>query len=116
MRSYLPLLVVLASTCLLTALAYGASAWLAVRRLALTTQPFLSGGELAEHAMSRYHARWYAMSLLFLAFDVEMLFMYPWALVVAQVGLSAIVEMFGFLLVLLAGVVYAWREGVLRWS
>jgi len=110
------MIVVLASTCLLAALAYGASALLAVRRLPSTSPPFLSGGELTEHAMSRYHARWYALTLLFLAFDVEMLFMYPWALVVAKVGLSAIVEMFGFLLVLLAGVVYAWREGVLRWS
>jgi NADH-quinone oxidoreductase subunit A len=115
-RPYLPLLVVLLSTCLVVALGYGVSALLAVRRLPLTSTPFLSGGELAEHAMSRYHARWYAMSLLFLAFDVEMLFMYPWALVVAQVGTSSIVEMFGFLLVLLAGVLYAWREGVLRWS
>lgn len=116
MRSYLPLLVVLLSTCLLVALSYGASALLAFRRLPLTAGPFLSGGEVTEHAMSRYHVCWYTLSLLFLTFDVEMLFMYPWTLVVAKVGMSAIVEMFGFLLVLLAGVLYAWREGVLRWS
>jgi NADH-quinone oxidoreductase subunit A len=78
--------------------------------------PFLSGNRPAQHAMSRFHVRWYALTLLFLAFDVEMLFMYPWALVVAEVGAAAIVEMFGFLGVLMAGVVYAWREGALRWS
>jgi NADH-quinone oxidoreductase subunit A len=82
----------------------------------LRAGPFLSGHRPAQHAMSRFHIRWYALTLLFLAFDVEMLFMYPWALVVAQVGTAAIVEMFGLLGVLMAAVVYAWREGALRWS
>jgi len=52
---------------------------------------------------------------LFLAFDVEMLFMYPWAVIVARAGPSAVVEMFAFLGVLLVAVVWAWREGALRW-
>ncbi|MQY07898.1 NADH-quinone oxidoreductase subunit A [Actinomadura macrotermitis] len=78
--------------------------------------PFLSGARPEEHAMSRYHVRWYAVTLLFLAFDMEMVFMYPWALVVASVGAKAVVEMFAFLGLLMAGVLYAWREGALRWS
>ncbi|MDD9205757.1 NADH-quinone oxidoreductase subunit A [Georgenia sp. 10Sc9-8] len=78
--------------------------------------PFLSGSVPEEHALSRFHARWYPMTLLFLAFDVEMLFMYPWAVVVAEMGASAVVEMFIFLGVLMAGVVWAWREGALRWT
>jgi len=69
-----------------------------------------------EHALSRYHARWYAATLLFLAFDIEMLFMYPWSTVVVTEGLSAVVEMFLFLGVLLVGVFWAWREGALRWA
>ena len=48
--------------------------------------PFVSGWEPAAHALSRYHVRWYPLTLLFLAFDVEMLFMYPWAVVVGRVG------------------------------
>lgn len=82
----------------------------------LRAGPFLSGERPAQHAVSRFHVRWYALTMLFLAFDVEMLFMYPWALVVAQAGAKAVVEMFAFLGVLMAGVVYAWREGALRWS
>jgi NADH:ubiquinone oxidoreductase subunit 3 (subunit A) len=82
----------------------------------LRAAPFLSGHRPTQHAMSRFHVRWYTLTLLFLAFDVEMLFMYPWALVVAEMGADAIVEMFGLLGVLMAGVVYAWREGALRWS
>lgn len=77
--------------------------------------PFLSGWEPTEHALSRFHVRWYPLTLLFLAFDVEMLFMYPWAVVVARVGGSAVVEMFVFLGLLMAGVLWAWREGALRW-
>lgn len=81
----------------------------------LVQAPFLSGWEAQEHALSRYHARWYPLTLLFLAFDVEMLFMYPWTVVVADVGFGAVIEMFLFLGVLMAGVVWAWREGALRW-
>ena len=77
--------------------------------------PYLSGGRQAEHALSRYHVRWYPLTLLFLAFDVEMLFMYPWAVVVARIGGGAVVEMFVFLGLLMVGVLWAWREGALRW-
>ncbi|MEV4674713.1 MULTISPECIES: NADH-quinone oxidoreductase subunit A [Actinomadura] len=78
--------------------------------------PFLSGARPAEHALSRYHVRWYTVSMVFLAFDMEMVFMFPWALVVASVGVKAVVEMFVFLALLLVGVLYAWREGALRWA
>ncbi|MEV3979010.1 NADH-quinone oxidoreductase subunit A [Nonomuraea sp. NPDC049758] len=78
--------------------------------------PFLSGARPREHAVSRFHVRWYAVTLVFLAFDMEMVFMYPWALVVAEVGLPAVVEMFAFLGLLLVGVLYAWREGAFRWA
>ncbi len=78
--------------------------------------PYLSGEAPTTHALSRYHVRWYPLTLLFLAFDVEMLFMYPWAVVVARVGASAVVEMFVFLGLLMVGVLWAWREGALRWT
>ncbi len=88
----------------------------AISSATLFVGPFLSGGIAGEHAVSRYHARWYAVTLLFLAFDVEMLFMYPWALVVADIGASAIIEMFVLLALLAVGVLYAWREGALEWA
>lgn len=82
----------------------------------LTAEPFLSGAPPREHALSRFHVRWYTVSLLFLAFDMEMVFMYPWALVVSEVGVGAVVEMFAFLGLLLTGVAYAWRQGALEWA
>ncbi|WP_223166257.1 NADH-quinone oxidoreductase subunit A [Nonomuraea sp. SYSU D8015] len=60
--------------------------------------------------------RWYAVTLVFLAFDMEMIFMYPWALVVADIGAAAVAEMFLFLGLLMVGVIYAWREGAFRWA
>ncbi|MDT0303695.1 NADH-quinone oxidoreductase subunit A [Streptomonospora wellingtoniae] len=82
----------------------------------LEREPYMGGGAVTEHAVSRFHVRWYAVTLLFLAFDMEMVFMYPWVLVVAEKGVHVVVEMFAFLAVLLAAVVYAWREGAFRWS
>ena len=91
--------------------------WLAgVTRSPLRAVPFSGGLPPAEYAVSRFHVRWYTITMLFLAFDMEMIFMYPWTLVISAVGASSVIEMFTFLAVLLAGVAYAWREGALRWA
>ncbi len=88
----------------------------AVSARPLISQPYLGGWVPEQHALCRYHARYYPVTLLFLAFDVEMLFMYPWAAVVSRLGAGAVVEMFVFLGVLGAGVLWAWREGAFRWA
>ncbi|MFI2433569.1 NADH-quinone oxidoreductase subunit A [Streptomyces sp. NPDC018693] len=95
---------------------YAAAWWVRTVSEPLDAQPFGCGLEPVEHAVSRFHVRWYAVTMLFLAFDMEMVFMYPWVKVISAMGPSAVVEMFTFLAVLLAGVVYAWREGALRWT
>ncbi|MCL6734837.1 NADH-quinone oxidoreductase subunit A [Streptomyces neyagawaensis] len=95
---------------------YGLGLWLAAARTPLETGPFSGGFGPGEHAVSRFHVRWYPVTMIFLAFDMEMLFMYPWAKVVSEVGTPAVVEMFLFLGVLFAAVAYAWREGALRWT
>ena len=90
--------------------------WTAVSASPFDVEPWLSGHRPSEHALSRFHARWYTASVVFLAFDVEMLFMYPWAVVVGRLGPGAVVEMFGFLLMLLLAVGWARREGAFRWA
>jgi NADH:ubiquinone oxidoreductase subunit 3 (subunit A) len=115
MAEYLGIVAMLVLGLLAVAAVYVSNRGAAVSGTVLVSQPFLSGWQPQEHALSRYHARWYPATLLFLAFDVEMLFMYPWALVVAEDGLVAVAEMFLFLGVLLVAVVWAWREGALRW-
>ena len=78
--------------------------------------PFVGGYPMRVHAWSRFHARYYAMALLFLAFDMEMVFMYPWAVVFAREGLKALVEMVMFIAILLLGIAYAWRERAFDWA
>lgn len=77
--------------------------------------PFTGGREPRTHAWNRYHARYYPMALVFLAFDMEMVFMYPWAVVFRSEGLIAMVEMGMFIAILLLGVLYAWRERAFEW-
>ena len=115
MSTYISIAVLLAVALLTVGGLYLVARYTAVAPDPLERLPFLSGWAPEEHALSRYHARWYPLTLIFLAFDVEMLFMYPWALVVANDGIGAVVEMFVFLGVLMVGVVWAWREGALRW-
>jgi NADH-quinone oxidoreductase subunit A len=78
--------------------------------------PFAGGLPPQVHAWSRYHARYYAMALLFLAFDMEMVFMYPWAIVFVREGLTALTEMLMFIVILTLGILYAWREKALEWA
>ena len=78
--------------------------------------PFAGGRPPEVHAWSRYHVRYYAMALLFLAFDMEMVFMYPWAVVFVQEGTKAFAEMLMFIVILVLGILYAWREGALEWA
>lgn len=78
--------------------------------------PFLGGGIPQTHAWQRYHARYYSMTLLFIAFEMEMMFMYPWAVVFVAEGMKALMDMGMFLAILSIGILYAWREGVFRWQ
>ncbi len=113
---YLGVLSMLAVAGVAVASLYAVHRLTAVSPDVILSLPFHSGWQPEEHALSRYHARWYVATLLFLAFDVEMLFMYPWAVVVADLGVSAVIEMFLFLGALVVAVVWVWREGGLRWA
>ena len=115
MNGFVPALLLLTVAGVLALSAYGVAHLVRVRPVAAAAGPFLSGYSAAEHAFSRFHVRWYPLAMIYLAFEMEMLFMYPWTLVVSTVGATAVIEMFLFLGILLAGVAYAWREGALRW-
>ncbi len=76
--------------------------------------PFAGGTLAPEPVWLRYHVRYYALALLFLAFDMEMAFMYPWATVYRTLGLTALLDMGVFLVILFLGILYGWSEGALR--
>ncbi|MET0276395.1 MAG: NADH-quinone oxidoreductase subunit A [Acidimicrobiia bacterium] len=62
------------------------------------------------------NVRYYVYALLFVMFDVEAVFIFPWAVKVEQLGVFGLVEMIVFIVILALGLVYAWRKGVLRWA
>lgn len=64
----------------------------------------------------RFHARYYIFALLFVVFDVETIFLYPWAASFQKLGGAAFAEMLIFLGILVVGLAYAWRKKVLRWE
>ena len=76
--------------------------------------PATSGKLSPEPVWVRYHVRYYGYALLFLAFDMEMAFMYPWAVVYQELGLVALLDMGVFLMVLFLGLLYGWSQGGLR--
>lgn len=63
----------------------------------------------------RFRAQYYVYALIFVVFDIEAAFLFPWAVAYKRLGLYALVEMVLFLAILLVGLIYAWRKGALRW-
>ena len=64
----------------------------------------------------RFSVKFYMVAMLFIVFDIEMVFMIPWAVAFRQLGLFGLVEMLVFILILLVGYVYAWKRGALEWD
>jgi NADH-quinone oxidoreductase subunit A len=67
-------------------------------------------------ARERYSVQFYVVAMLFLLFDVEAIFLFPWAVVFRELRLVAFVEMLVFIGVILAGFVYVWKKGALEWD
>ncbi|MFQ5880813.1 MAG: NADH-quinone oxidoreductase subunit A [Dehalococcoidia bacterium] len=66
-------------------------------------------------ARTQVHFRYYLFAILFLIFDIEAVFLFPWAVTFVEIGQAAFYEMLLFIIVLGFGLLYAWRKGVLRW-
>jgi len=63
----------------------------------------------------QFNVGYYLFALIFLVFDVELVFMYPWAVVVKETGVPALIEIIVFMFILFMGFLYAWRKGALEW-
>ena len=79
-------------------------------------QPFECGNAPTGSAFGRFSVRFYMTAILFILFDVEVVFLYPWALLFRDLGMFGLVEMLTFMLVLGIGLLYAWRKGALEWD
>lgn len=78
--------------------------------------PYECGFEAFEDARARFDVRYYLIAILFIVFDLEIAFLFPWALVFDAIGMEAIVAMAVFLGILVIGFVYEWKKGALEWE
>jgi NADH-quinone oxidoreductase subunit A len=79
-------------------------------------EPYECGIETTGDARDRYSIRYYLIAMLFVIFDVETVFMFPWAVIMGRLALFGLIEMIVFILILVIGYVYAWRQGALEWA
>jgi NADH-quinone oxidoreductase subunit A len=79
-------------------------------------EPYECGIEPETDPRDRYSIRYYLIAMLFVIFEVETVFMYPWAVSLDSLALFGLIEMLVFLFILVVGYVYAWRKGALEWQ
>ena len=79
-------------------------------------QVFECGKPPTGPARERFSVRFYLVAILFIVFDVEVVFLYPWAIVFRRLGVPGLVEMVVFIGVLAAGLGYVWKKGALAWD
>ncbi len=75
-----------------------------------------SGNDPFGESHVRFNIRFYLFALMFVIFDVETVFLYPWAVAYDKLGLFALVEMLIFVALLVVGLIYAWKKKVLKWN
>jgi NADH-quinone oxidoreductase subunit A len=78
--------------------------------------PYESGSPLFSDARIQFPMRYYIIAMLFVIFDIEVIFMIPWAIRFQSLGLLGLIEMLVFIGILLAGFWYAWKKGALEWD
>ncbi|MCS7169079.1 MAG: NADH-quinone oxidoreductase subunit A [Candidatus Kapabacteria bacterium] len=80
----------------------------------LTT--YESGMEPVRTARERFSVKFYMVAMVFIVFDIEIVFMYPWAVQFRELGVTGLAAMALFIAVLLVGLVYVWQKGILQWE
>ncbi|HET6385828.1 MAG TPA: NADH-quinone oxidoreductase subunit A [Armatimonadota bacterium] len=117
MEQWLPVLIIFG---LAAAVAVGlstASQWLGLKRPnADKLRPYECGVPPVGDANERHSVRFYLIGMLFILFDVEIIFLYPWAAVYRSLKLFGLIEMLIFIAILVLGYIYAWKKGALDWQ
>jgi NADH-quinone oxidoreductase subunit A len=114
---YLTILIYMGAVVLLAAAILGMSAWVGVKRPTREKlSPYECGIQPVGDARQRFSVSFYLVGMLFILFDVEAVFLYPWAVVYKELRWFGFLEMFLYIVILLAGYVYIWKKGALDWS
>jgi NADH:ubiquinone oxidoreductase subunit 3 (subunit A) len=78
-------------------------------------EPYECGIPTSGTSWIQFNVGYYLFALIFLVFDVELVFMYPWAVAVKKIGMVGLVEIIVFMFILFMGLLYAWKKGALKW-
>ena len=115
---YAPVFLLLFVSGAIAALFYGAATFLGRHKKpnAEKMQPFECGSESSGGRHLKLSVKFYLTAILFVVFDIESVFIYPWAIHFRDLGWLGLAEMLGFLLVLVVALVYVWRKGALEWE
>lgn len=117
LQPYVPIVVLFVVTTVLAFVVIGLSKLLGPRRGSKRKlMPYESGMNPIGDAMQRMPVRFYLVAMLFILFDIEVVFMLPYALVFRSLGVFGLVEMGTFVMILLVGLIYAWKVGALKWD
>ena len=109
--------VMLVVTLLLGLLTLGLGRWLGPSpRPSKKNSPPEHGGRTGHKTWVQFRVRYAVLALLFVAFDMEMVYMFPWAVVFKKVGLVAFFDMFVFIAILTSAIFFAWKEGAFDWE
>jgi NADH-quinone oxidoreductase subunit A len=78
--------------------------------------PYECGFDAFEQSRMKFDVRYYLVAIVFIVFDLEIAFLFPWAVALGKIGLSGLVAMAIFLLILVVGFIYEWKKGALEWD
>ena len=116
-QTYFPVLVQVVIAIALAAGLIGASSLLGKRaRSPLKDTPYESGMAPVGSARERFSVKFYLVGMIFILFDIEAVFLYPWAVVYRELKMFGFIEMFIFVALVLVGFFYVWKKGALDWS
>lgn len=117
LNEYLPIAVLVVISSGLAVLVIVLGQTLGPRRpTARKSAPYESGMQPIGPGTRRMPVRYYLVAVLFILFDIEVVFFLPWAVTFRQLGLFGLIEMFIFIVILLVGYIYAWKMGALEWD
>jgi len=115
-RDYAPVGIILLVSLAFVGIAFLIAKFLRPKRPNLVKlSPYECGEVTVGTSWIQYNVRFYLLALIFVIFDVETVFLYPWAVVFNQLDLLAFVEMMIFIAILVLGLIYAWRKEALKW-
>lgn len=116
-ETWFPVLVQILIALAVASAMIGLSALLGRRvRDPIKSMPYESGMKPVGNARERFSVKFYLVAMVFILFDIEAIFLYPWAVVYRQLKLFAFFEMLLFIVLVLCGFFYIWKKGVLDWS